>query len=153
MHAYCAKTVFDDRLYTFATKKTYSRNYKTDEHISCSMTEIPLDHPRYHSLMTREKLVDGYKKGLVAEAGLIAHGRGEAFDYLIGEKTQPFGEAAEKAVAAALLPVRKRTCGTGEPYRLPFRSEPFSSNRGTDNTYSRPPERRGWPFCPGRDSI
>jgi len=35
--------------------------------------------------MLREKLADGLRKGLVHETGLIAHGRGEAFDYLIGE--------------------------------------------------------------------
>src|SRR6478736_3924944 len=48
---------------------------------------IPKDHPRYASLITREKLVDGFEKGLVAHEGLIAHGRGESFDYLLGEKT------------------------------------------------------------------
>ncbi|WP_415311792.1 hypothetical protein [Candidatus Nitrosocosmicus sp. FF01] len=35
--------------------------------------------------MSREKIVEGYKNGLVALEGLIAHGRGECFDYLIGE--------------------------------------------------------------------
>jgi len=34
---------------------------------------------------------------------LIAHGRGECFDYLIGEKTQPFAFKAEKAAVALLL--------------------------------------------------
>jgi 4-phosphopantoate--beta-alanine ligase len=43
------------------------------------------------------------KKGLVHETGLIAHGRGEAYDYLIGEKTLPFADEAEKVAAAALL--------------------------------------------------
>ena len=28
---------------------------------------IPKDHPRYASLITREKLVDGFEKGLVAQ--------------------------------------------------------------------------------------
>ena len=48
---------------------------------------IPKSHPRYLSLQTREKLVDGFDNNLVAKEGLLAHGRGEAFDYLIGEKT------------------------------------------------------------------
>jgi 4-phosphopantoate--beta-alanine ligase len=43
------------------------------------------------------------KKGLVHETGLIAHGRGEAFDYLLDEKTIPPAEGAEKIAAAALL--------------------------------------------------
>ena len=50
---------------------------------------IPKDHPRAVSLRIREMLVDGLKDGLVVEEGLIAYGRGETFDYLIGEKTTP----------------------------------------------------------------
>ncbi len=64
---------------------------------------IPEDHPRYLSLMTREKLVDGFKKGLVAHEGLIAHGRGEAFDYMIGERTVEPAKKAINAAAALLL--------------------------------------------------
>jgi len=67
------------------------------------MKEIPRSHPRYESLVTRKKISDAMKKGLVHETGLIAHGRGEAFDYLIGEKTQFFADNAEKAAAAALI--------------------------------------------------
>lgn len=67
------------------------------------MTNIPKSHPRYTSLMTREKISDAMKEGLVHETGLIAHGRGEAFDYIIGEKTQPFAEDAERVAAASLL--------------------------------------------------
>jgi len=36
---------------------------------------IPRDHPRAESLMTREKLVDGFRRNIVAAEGLIAHGR------------------------------------------------------------------------------
>ncbi len=43
------------------------------------------------------------KQGIVHETGLIAHGRGEAFDYLFGEKTIPLADSAEKVAAAALL--------------------------------------------------
>jgi 4-phosphopantoate--beta-alanine ligase len=53
--------------------------------------------------MVREKLYQGWKKGLVHETGLIAHGRGEAFDYLLGEKTIPMAEEAARVSAAALL--------------------------------------------------
>ena len=67
------------------------------------MSKIPKSHPRYNSLMTREKISDAIKNGLVHETGLIAHGRGEAFDYLLGEKTITFADKAEKAAAAALL--------------------------------------------------
>jgi 4-phosphopantoate--beta-alanine ligase len=64
---------------------------------------IPPRHPRRESLLIREKLVEGFKKGLVAPEGLIAHGRGECFDYLIGESTQPFADRAMNAAVAALL--------------------------------------------------
>jgi len=43
------------------------------------------------------------KKGITHETGLIAHGRGEAFDYLIGEKTISFADDAERTAAAALI--------------------------------------------------
>ena len=58
-------------------------------------------------MVEREKIIDGYKKGIVALQGLLAHGRGEAFDYLIGEKTQVFAEVAIEAAAALLLISKK----------------------------------------------
>jgi len=64
---------------------------------------IPPDHPRAESLRIRHKLIEGFKKGIVAQAGLIAHGRGEAFDYLLGEKTTDNAMKAMKAAIAALL--------------------------------------------------
>lgn len=67
------------------------------------MERIPESHPRYFSLLLREKISQAMKNGLVHETGLIAHGRGEAFDYLIGEKTILPAENAEKVTAAALL--------------------------------------------------
>jgi len=67
------------------------------------MKEIPRSHPRYFSLVTREKISQAMKDGLVHETGLIAHGRGEAFDYLLGETTIAEADAAEKVAAAALL--------------------------------------------------
>ncbi len=65
--------------------------------------DIPSSHPRYISLLTREKLVEGVKGGFTSIHGLIAHGRGEAFDYLLGEKTHPFAIKAEKTAVAYLL--------------------------------------------------
>ncbi len=67
------------------------------------LIEVPDSHPRALSLHIREKLIAGFDKGLVAKAGLIAHGRGECFDYLIGEKTQPFTERSIEAACAMLL--------------------------------------------------
>ena len=70
------------------------------------MNNIPKDHPRYKSLLYRKKISQAMKNGLVHETGLIAHGRGEAFDYLIGEKTVDIAYLAEKTAAAALLIAR-----------------------------------------------
>jgi 4-phosphopantoate--beta-alanine ligase len=44
-------------------------------------------HPRYESLLKRHILENAAKKGMLAGSALIAHGRGEAYDYLIGEQT------------------------------------------------------------------
>lgn len=65
--------------------------------------KIDSSHPRAVSLKIREKIVRGVKKGLTHPAGLLAHGRGEAFDYLLGEKTQRFAKKAIEAAAAYLL--------------------------------------------------
>ncbi len=64
---------------------------------------IPKDHPRAKSLQTREMLVDGFRRNLVVAEGLIAHGRGEAFDYLLGERTNATAKSAARAAAATLL--------------------------------------------------
>ena len=64
---------------------------------------IPRSHPRAESLYIREKLVRGFRDGLVVEEGLLAHGRGEMFDYLIGEKTSKASHEAIKAAARALF--------------------------------------------------
>ncbi|MGI0035382.1 MAG: 4-phosphopantoate--beta-alanine ligase [Nitrososphaera sp.] len=68
---------------------------------------IPPEHPRARSLYTRELLVDGFRRGLVAAEGLIAHGRGEAYDYMIGEQTTKPAQRAIKAAAALLLLSRR----------------------------------------------
>ena len=64
---------------------------------------IPKSHPRFVSLMTRELIVEGVRNGITSPQGLIAQGRGEAFDYLIGEKSTDSALAAEKIAAAELL--------------------------------------------------
>ncbi len=51
----------------------------------------------------RERLVDGFKAGLVVPEGLAAHGRGEAFDYILGEQTTKHARRAIEAAAAMLL--------------------------------------------------
>ncbi|HXV67075.1 MAG TPA: phosphopantothenate/pantothenate synthetase [Nitrosopumilaceae archaeon] len=66
------------------------------------MSLIPKSHPRARSLYIREKLVHGFENGLVAKEGLMAHGRGEAFDYLLGEKTSKPAQAAIHAAAFLL---------------------------------------------------
>lgn len=71
------------------------------------MSLIPKSHPRVKSLLIRERLVDGFDKGLVAKEGLLAQGRGEAFDYLLGEKTGKAAKQAIKAAAAQLLLAEK----------------------------------------------
>ncbi|MFC5136466.1 MULTISPECIES: 4-phosphopantoate--beta-alanine ligase [Haloferacaceae] len=66
-------------------------------------TEIPEDHPRYASLLTRHRIEAGVEKGITSKQGLIAQGRGEAFDYLLGERTLPSADDAARAAAATLL--------------------------------------------------
>ncbi|MDY0128788.1 MAG: 4-phosphopantoate--beta-alanine ligase [Methanosarcina vacuolata] len=67
------------------------------------MTEIPKEHPRYESLLAREKVAAGVKMGMTSIQGLISQGRGESFDYLIGERSTKSALYAERAAVAALL--------------------------------------------------
>jgi 4-phosphopantoate--beta-alanine ligase len=71
------------------------------------MTEIPKDHPRYESLLAREKVVAGVKMGITSIQGLISQGRGESFDYLIGERSTESALYAERAAVAAILLAKK----------------------------------------------
>ena len=66
------------------------------------MSDVPKSHPRYISLALRDKIVEGVEKGITSIHGLIAHGRGEAYDYLFSEQTQPFAKKAIRAAAAIL---------------------------------------------------
>lgn len=64
---------------------------------------VPKTHPRYLSLRTRDKIVKGVKEGITSLDGLIAHGRGEAFDYLLKEKTNTFAKKAINKAALTLV--------------------------------------------------
>ena len=64
---------------------------------------IPKNHPRYESLILREKIKKAHEEGYLADSGMIAHGRGEAFDYLIGEKTIAIAHEATKVAVATLI--------------------------------------------------
>jgi len=70
------------------------------------MSLIPKSHPRAKSLYIRERLVKGFDANLVAKEGLMAHGRGETFDYLLGEKTS---KHAQKAIHAAAFTLASAT--------------------------------------------
>jgi len=63
-------------------------------------------HPRYASLKVRSRLAAAHRRGLVVSEGLIAQGRGEAFDYLLGERTTAGARAAERVAAEWLLAAR-----------------------------------------------
>ena len=71
------------------------------------MSKIPKSHPRYNSLISREKIVQASNNGLLAESAMIAHGRGEAFDYLLGEKTSRSALKSIKEVAKRLKGAKK----------------------------------------------
>lgn len=68
---------------------------------------IPLDHPRRQSLLEREVIFEAFREGLLAPVATIAHGRGEAFDYLLGEKTTPSAKGAIQLAAKILLKATK----------------------------------------------
>lgn len=65
--------------------------------------KIPTNHPRHASLEQRHALEKGLQKGIVTRTGMIAFGRGEAFDYLLSEKTTKNAQKACRAGAAMLL--------------------------------------------------
>lgn len=57
--------------------------------------------------------------GMLADSALIAHGRGEAFDYLLGEQTHPFAlEAIRQAVAVLKQAQRPVLCVNGNTVAL-----------------------------------
>ena len=64
-------------------------------------------HPRYRSLLVRARLAQRARAGLVVPEGLIAHGRGEAFDYLLGERTTASARRATRVAARWLRAARR----------------------------------------------
>ena len=84
------------------------------------------------------------REGIVAPTGLIAHGRGEAFDYLMGERTTPAAPRAERAAAALLMEAKspvitvngnaaalaaKELIGPGPPESCQGGGQPLPSQR------------------------
>ena len=67
------------------------------------MGDIPDSHPRRASLLARQSLVDAAAEGLLADSAMIAHGRGEAFDYLLSEATSESAMKAIREASARLL--------------------------------------------------
>ncbi len=69
------------------------------------MEEIAADpsHPRYASLLMRHRLEVAQAKGMLADSAMIAHGRGEAFDYLLGEVTTPSALRATRHALACMM--------------------------------------------------
>ncbi|DAC23671.1 MAG: phosphopantothenate/pantothenate synthetase [Euryarchaeota archaeon] len=59
-------------------------------------------HPRYQSLRLRHRLEEAEKQGMLAGSAMIAHGRGEAYDYLLGEQTIPSAHEATLHALRAL---------------------------------------------------
>lgn len=74
---------------------------------AADLGDIPPSHPRRASLEERQRLAAGFSTGLIHPTGLAAHGRGEAFDYLLGERTPPEARAAARAAARVLLAARR----------------------------------------------
>ena len=60
-------------------------------------------HPRFLSNFYRDLLSEGVRKGITSLQGLTAHGRGETFDYLMGEKTCSFARLSIHAAASLIL--------------------------------------------------
>lgn len=65
--------------------------------------DVPESHPRHRSLMARHRLEEALSAGYLSRAGLIAHGRGEAFDYLLGETTSAPARVAIRETARWLV--------------------------------------------------
>lgn len=71
------------------------------------MARLSPRHPRYRSLVVRAHLAGELAKHTIAPEGLIAHGRGEAFDYLLGERTTASARRAERMAARWLWAARR----------------------------------------------
>ena len=108
---------------------------------------IPPSHPRAESLRIRAMLERGFAGGIVSAEGLMAHGRGEAFDYMIGERTRAPALRAVKAAACALRRSQKSAVSVnGNTAALCASSvAELASAAGAEievNTFYGPPARR-----------
>ncbi len=110
------------------------------------VTNIPPGHPRARSLRTRELLAAAVQKGWVHTTGLIAHGRGEAFDYLLGERTTPSAQRAITVAARAIVAARRPVvCVNGNVVALAAREVAALAKQAAArvevNLFHRTPER------------
>ena len=73
------------------------------------MDDIAADpsHPRYASLLMRHRLEVAAEKGMLAGSAMIALGRLEAFDYLLGERTTTSALQATRQALATLQAAKK----------------------------------------------
>ncbi len=73
------------------------------------MDDVAADpsHPRYQSLLLRHRLEQAEQQGLLAGSAMIAHGRGEAYDYLLGEQTIASAHLATLCALDALKRARR----------------------------------------------
>ena len=73
------------------------------------MDDIAADpsHPRYASLLMRHRLEAAAERGMLAGSAMIAHGRGEAFDYLLGERTTTSAMKAARQALAVLQEAKR----------------------------------------------
>ncbi|MCL4134291.1 UNVERIFIED_CONTAM: hypothetical protein GTU68_009985 [Idotea baltica] len=111
------------------------------------MTSVPKNHPRYQSLMARHLLEEGVGSSITTMTGLVAHGRGEAFDYLIGERTRMFAKRAAKAAAAQLLLAQKPVISINGNTAMLATAEMISLSEASDalleiNLFHDAPKRR-----------
>ena len=107
--------------------------------------DVPESHPRYESLRTRHRIEAGVEQGITSTAGLVAQGRGEAFDYLLGEETIPSADEAERVAAAHLLADHAVISVNGNVAALaPEAVGDLAEATGADvevNLFNRTPER------------
>ena len=96
--------------------------------------EVSPKHPRATSLRIRAQLVQGFETGVTSLFGLFAHGRGEAFDYLLGEITTENARRAIRVAAACLLLAQNPVLSVNgnvaalvpkDPVEIPIKVYPF----------------------------
>ncbi len=111
-----------------------------------SEIEIPESHPRYESLLTRHRIETGVEKGITSQQGLIAQGRGETFDYLLGERTLSSADEAARVGATHLLRAKRPVLSVNGNVAalVPEETVELGEAVGADievNLFNRTPER------------